>query len=144
MKIGNALAAGVLLSPLHRPMSRSLFLLTYEGRRSGTEYTLPLQYVEEGGTLYVWAGDADAKTWWRNFTTPMVAEARLRGRDIAVKGRLVDDAARRREILEKYLERFPYTGPVGRPEFTRRRREWSDRQLVDTAASMVVVAFEPS
>jgi deazaflavin-dependent oxidoreductase (nitroreductase family) len=144
MKIGNALVAGVLLSPLHRLLSRSLLLLTYVGTRTGTEYTLPLQYVEDHGTLYIWAGDAAAKTWWRNFAAPMVAEVRLRGHDAPVKGRLVDDPGRRREILASYLDRFPYTGPVGRPELARRRRRWTDRQLADTAASMVVVALEPT
>ena len=143
MKVGNALAAGVLLSPLHRLMSGSLLLLTYEGRRSGTEYTLPLQYVEDDGTLYIWAGDAASKTWWRNFASPMVVELRLRGDDVAAKARLVDDATRRRQILEAYLDRFPYTGPVGRPAFTRRRRRWTERELADTAASMVIVALEP-
>ncbi len=137
MKIGNALAAGVLLSPLHRLVSRSLLLLTYEGRRSGTEYTLPLQYIEDGGTLYIWAGDADAKTWWRNFSTPTVVEVRLRGRDVAGKAFLVEDRRRRREVLETYLDRFPYTGPVGRPEFTLRRRRRTDADLEETAATMV-------
>lgn len=142
MKIGNALAAGVLLSPLHRLVSRSLLLLTYEGRRSGTEYTLPLQYVEDNGVLYIWAGEADHKTWWRNFATPTSVEVRLRGRDIAGKASLVEDSGRRREMLVAYLDRFPYTGPGGKPEFTRRRRRWSDVQLDEAAASMVMVAIE--
>lgn len=143
MKIGNALAAAVLLSPMHRLVSRSLLLLTYAGRRSGTEYTLPLQYVEDEGTLRIWAGDADAKTWWRNFAAPTTVEVRLRGRDLSGKAFLVEDVSRRREILEAYLKRFPHTAPTGKPEFTWRRRRWTDAELEDTAASMVIVAIEP-
>ena len=47
MGIGNTLATAVLRSPFHRMMSKSLLVLTYEGRRSGKEYKLPLQYVED-------------------------------------------------------------------------------------------------
>lgn len=144
MKIGNALAAGVLLSPLHRLVSRSLLLLTYEGRRTGIEYTLPLQYLELDGLLYIWAGEADGKTWWRNFATPTVVEVRLRGSDVAGKASLVEDRSIRREIVEAYVDRFPYTGPVGKPEFTRRRRGWTEADLAGASASMVIVAIEPA
>ena len=47
MSIGNAMVGGVLRSPLHRVMSRSLMLLTFEGRRTGKEYMAGMKKAEE-------------------------------------------------------------------------------------------------
>ena len=67
MPIGNALVGGVLRSPLHRTMSRSLLLLTYKGRRTGKEYTIPVGYARYADDeLVVIAGRPGGKTWWTN------------------------------------------------------------------------------
>ena len=141
MSLGNTLATSVLRSPLHGVMSRSLLVLTYTGRRSGTNYTIPLQYIEHNGELCIWAGSADEKTWWRNFEKFGAVDVRLRGRDRTGKACVIDNPARRIDVLRAYLERFPYTSPSGRPKFFGSRWHPGKAELARVAESMVIVAI---
>jgi deazaflavin-dependent oxidoreductase (nitroreductase family) len=142
MGLGNSMMTAVLRSPLHRIMSRSLLVLTYTGRRSGKEYSFPLQYLEDGATLVIWAGAPDGKTWWRNFETPEAVTVRLRGRDRTGKAHLIDDAAQRTTCLGEYLHRFPYTTPEGRPQFFGKRWHPHGAELAKAAEAMVMVGIE--
>jgi len=56
----------ILRSPFHRLFSGSIMLITYQGRKSGKAYTLPVQYARTGNTLNIVPGAAETKTWWRN------------------------------------------------------------------------------
>lgn len=141
MSFSNTLMMQVLRSPLHGTLSRSLLVLGYEGRRSGTRYEVPLQYIEDDGTLYIWAGNADRKTWWRNFQQPATVTVRLRGEDVDAKASLVDDPAQRTELLRAYMSRYPYTTPNGRPKFVGERWHPTDDELAEVAESIVIVAI---
>lgn len=107
MSIGNAMVGGVLRSPLHRVMSRSLMLLTFEGRRTGKEYTIPVAYARYGpDELVVVAGRPEGKTWWTNMRGPLPVRVRLGGRVLPGYARLVqgEEAVSR---LTTYLEKLP-------------------------------------
>jgi deazaflavin-dependent oxidoreductase (nitroreductase family) len=107
MPIGNAMVGGVLRSPLHRVMSRSLMLLTFRGRRTGKEYTIPVGYARFGpDELVVLAGRPEGKTWWTNLRGPLPVRVRLGGRDLVGEARLVkgEEAIPR---LNTYLEKLP-------------------------------------
>lgn len=107
MPIGNAVVGRVLRSPLHRMMSRSLMLLTFAGRRTGREYTIPVLYVRSGpDELVVVAGSPEGKTWWTNMRGPLAVRVRLGGRIVPGSARLVkgDEAVSR---LTTYLEKLP-------------------------------------
>ncbi len=139
---GNRVAMTMLRSPLHRMLSGSLMVLTYEGRRSRRRYELPLQYVRHGDGVAVWAGNADAKTWWRNFAEPAAVEVVLGGRTRHGKAHLVDDVATRRELLAAYVERYPATTPGGRPRFFGARWRPTPDELTAAAADAVFVAID--
>src|SRR3954453_13506376 len=51
MRMDNLLIAAVLRSPAHQVLSRSTILLRYQGRKSGREYTIPVQYAVMDGQL---------------------------------------------------------------------------------------------
>ncbi len=136
------MAMAMLRSPLHGMMSKSLLVLSYTGRRSGSRYELPLQYVADDGQLYIWAGNAPTKTWWRNFETPALVEVSLRGWQIDAKASLVDDVGRRAELLRAYVERYPYTTSSGRPKFFGQRWQPTDEELAAAAHAVVFVALE--
>lgn len=68
----------LLRSPLHRLMSRRFLLLSYQGRRTGQDHTLPVAYFRRGDQLLV----TTDSPWWRNFTTPTPVSVRLAGRDV--------------------------------------------------------------
>jgi deazaflavin-dependent oxidoreductase (nitroreductase family) len=138
------MAMAVLRSPLHRIMSKSLLVLTYAGRRSAKTYELPLQYIEVGGRLVIWAGNAAEKTWWRNFETPAAALVRLRGRDVDAKASLIEDPGEQTRALRAYLARYPITTPSGRPKILGERWKPTDDELAEVAASTVWVAIDLS
>jgi hypothetical protein len=69
----------VLRSPLHALLDPGLIEVRYRGRWSGRRHALPVMYAPAGGRMVVLAGNAPAKTWWRNFRTPAPVEVRHRG-----------------------------------------------------------------
>jgi hypothetical protein len=58
----------LLRSPAHRLASGRLALITYTGRRSGREYTIPVLYKDKGDEVTIGVGWPDRKVWWRNLT----------------------------------------------------------------------------
>jgi len=58
----------VLQSPLHPLASRRLALVTYTGRKSGRQFTIPVFYRDKGEYITVAVGWPDEKLWWRNLT----------------------------------------------------------------------------
>jgi hypothetical protein len=58
----------VLRSPAHRLASSRFALITYAGRRSGREYTIPVLYRDTRDEVTIDVGWPDRKVWWRNLT----------------------------------------------------------------------------
>lgn len=82
----NPLVRAVLRSPAHRLLSGRVLLLTYTGRRSGTRYTIPVEYRRDGEALVITVGWPERKLWWRNLREPGTpVEVRLRGEDVAMR-----------------------------------------------------------
>ena len=106
--VANPIVRALLRSPLHPLLSGSVLLLTYEGKRSGRRYTFPAQYARDGESVYIVAGEAEGKTWWRNLRTGSAVSVRLRGQDLPGRVDMLsgDVDARTRE-LTIYLKRFP-------------------------------------
>jgi deazaflavin-dependent oxidoreductase (nitroreductase family) len=77
---GNGLVLAVLRSPAHRLLSGMAIELRYTGRRSGRQFTLPVQYAREAERLLVAVQDPATKTWWRNFRSPQEVSVRLQGK----------------------------------------------------------------
>jgi deazaflavin-dependent oxidoreductase (nitroreductase family) len=61
---GNDFMAWVLRSPFHGMLSNGMMLITVTGRKTGTTYTTPVGYYEEGG--YLWIITSRDRSWWRN------------------------------------------------------------------------------
>src|SRR5881392_885041 len=64
----NPALRAVLRSPAHRVASRQFALLTYTGRKSGHEYTIPVLYRDKGDEVTIAVGWPERKVWWRNLT----------------------------------------------------------------------------
>jgi deazaflavin-dependent oxidoreductase (nitroreductase family) len=62
MAAANPFVRLLLRSPLHALLSGSLLLLTYTGRTSGRQYTIPVTYVREGDVVTV----LTQHQWWKN------------------------------------------------------------------------------
>lgn len=135
----NRLVAGLLRSPLSGLVDGRLLLLTVVGRRTGRTYALPVQYATGPLYVWVWPGNPEAKTWWRNLLAPAPVTLRLRGADVAGVARVVDGAVEPREALRGlsvYTRRFPRTARhlVG--------GEITEQRLRDAAAHVVLVRIE--
>ena len=82
-KVGNPGIKALLRSPLHRVASGRLALITVTGRRSGREYTFPVDYRRDGQTVTIGVGWPGRKVWWRNLRGEGApVRLRLRGRDL--------------------------------------------------------------
>ena len=49
----NLVPAAILSSPLHRLLSSKRLVLTFTGRRSGTRYTTPVNYLQRGREVLI-------------------------------------------------------------------------------------------
>jgi deazaflavin-dependent oxidoreductase (nitroreductase family) len=108
--IVNPLMRLILKSPLHGIFSASVLLLSYRGRKSGREYSLPVEYAREGDAVYILPGMPEKKTWWRNLRGGAAVELVLRGE--RVRGNAVvlqdeQDEAAMMAGLRSYFRRFP-------------------------------------
>jgi deazaflavin-dependent oxidoreductase (nitroreductase family) len=109
-KIANPFVRLILRSPLHGLFSATLLLITYRGRKSGKEYTLPVQYVRSGKTIYIVPGMPEQKTWWRNLKGGLPVKISLRGQILNGEGRLLDsqnDSTEAATGFGLYLQCFP-------------------------------------
>lgn len=80
-KLANAASCRLLRSRLSPLLDGTLMLITVRGVRTGTDYTLPVQYATDGTTLWVLPGNHERKTWWRNLTRERKVLIVLRGRE---------------------------------------------------------------
>jgi deazaflavin-dependent oxidoreductase (nitroreductase family) len=103
-RLANTFVRAVLRSPAHRLLGDSLVLVTYTGRRSGSTFTIPVMYAEDGGDLLVYVGHSLEKVWWRNLRKAANVRVRVRGRELAGTGAAIPGTP---EIESVYLERFP-------------------------------------
>jgi hypothetical protein len=106
----NTVVETVLKSPLHRLASGKLVLVRYHGERSGTEYTLPVQYADTHHGIVVMVGKPDTKTWWRNFTAMGQAQVLLAGEWVPMTAHALrgsEDPEAVTPLLRSYAARFP-------------------------------------
>lgn len=87
----NPALRAILRSPVHGLASGRVALITYTGRRSGREYTIPCFYRDRGDEVTIAVGWPDRKVWWRNLTgsggpvSLLVRGRRLRGQAVATR-----------------------------------------------------------
>ncbi len=110
MARANSVVEKILTSPAHRILSGSTVLIRYQGRRSGAEYTTPVQYADAHVGLVVLVGEPETKTWWRNFTDMGQLKVLLAGKWIPMTAhalRGADDPEAVTPLLRSYAIRYP-------------------------------------
>ena len=122
-RVVNALMGLLLRSPLHPLASGSVLLLTFRGRRSGREYTVPLGYVRDGRTFVCFTG-TQWSAWWKNLRGGVPATAWVRSRKLNTGAQAFTEGEAVAAGLGVFLRKFPGTaarygvgpGPGGLPE----------------------------
>ena len=79
MGFANTAVKKILRSPAHPMLSGSTVLIRYTGNRTGKKYALPVQYADAHHGLVVLVGEAENKTWWRNFADMGQLQVLLKG-----------------------------------------------------------------
>ena len=105
--MANRVPAGILSSPLHRLLSGKRLVLTFTGRRSGTVYATPVNYLQRGRELLI----TTDSNWWRNLDGGAPVQVRLRGHAIRATAEAVRDHDRVAEALTALVADHP---PYGR------------------------------
>lgn len=96
-QIANPIVGAVLRSPLHGWMSGRLILLSFTGRKSGKQYTLPVGYQQEGERLYLFTHSS----WWKNLRGGAPVTVQLRGRKRRGAANVVEDETTMLQIAHK-------------------------------------------
>ena len=102
---GNSFMIFMLRSPLHGVMSGSTMLVTVTGRKSGRQITTPVNYYQEGDTL--WVISNRERTWWRNLKGGASLKLRLRGQELNGFGEVLLDEPAVAVQIGEYVRHLP-------------------------------------
>jgi len=92
-------------SPLHSLVSKATVLLTYNGVKTGTEYTIPVNYIYEDNDHLLILSHTH-RTWWRNFRGGAPVTVRLAGRDFDAEAEAIEEPEALRAALLTMLRKF--------------------------------------
>jgi F420H(2)-dependent quinone reductase len=95
MRAVNVPMRAVLSLPFGTPLSGSLMLISYTGRKSGKAYRQPVSYVRDGDVLLTPGGGR----WTLNLAGGQPIRIRLRGRDASARPELITDPAEVERLL---------------------------------------------
>jgi len=105
----NPIVRWLVRSPLHFFVSSNIMLMTTIGRKSGKSYTIPMNYLAIGDTLYTIS--SRERVWWRNMRGGKQVTLRLRGDDTPAYVEIIEG---RSEVAEQLLNYF-----ISAPQFAR-------------------------
>jgi deazaflavin-dependent oxidoreductase (nitroreductase family) len=139
-KWGPRTAYALGLGPI---IGRLILLLTTTGRKTGRARVTPLQYEEEGDTIYVGAARGTQADWYRNLVANPCVEVRVKSRRFRGRAEAITDPARIADYLELRLQRHPrmisaMLRPHGLSTFPPSRAD-----LEQVAGQLAIVAIRP-
>lgn len=110
MGLLNLFPKAILRSPLHPLMSRRFLILSFNGRKTGRRYHLPVAYFRRNGEVIM---TTDSR-WWRNLQGGKPVELRLAGRWLSGTGWAVSEDSAVEPALRDLIASQPsYAGPAG-------------------------------
>jgi len=143
-KIADPLVSMILRSRLHRWMSASVMLIAYRGRKSGKEFSLPVNYAQDGHMIYIVPGMPERKNWWRNFREKTPVRLTLRGEVLSGNGMLLDPGKQLEEIvtgIKVKLDQFP---SLAKPYHIHSNSDgsWDSADMHRVAETLVMIRVE--
>lgn len=115
IKLQNPFMKWLLRSPLHFIVSRMYVLITVTGRKTGKQYTTPVQYALRGETLYTIT--SEGYTWWKNLRGGAPVQLRLRGKARSGQAEVITEPQRMEEIMKMV---YPPLSDAGRAKLLAR------------------------
>ena len=101
---GNDFVKFFLRTPL-RVFLGNTMLVTVMGRKTGTEYTLPVGYYRDNDVL--WVLSSRDRTWWRNVQGGANIKLLLNGKDMSAFADVVLDENAVEQLLVDHVLRNP-------------------------------------
>ena len=95
----NRVMSAVLRSPLHGIASRSVMLITFSGRKSGSSYTTPISYLREGDMVKAFSH----ARWTKNLAGGAPVTLNIRNKEYHGQADLVTDD---KETIARELQQF--------------------------------------
>ena len=86
--MNRAVMAALKTPGLGSLLGRTFMILTVTGAKTGTRYSTPVQYVQDGHRLLVLS--QRRRLWWRNIRTRPAVELLLKGRTVRTRARLLE------------------------------------------------------
>jgi deazaflavin-dependent oxidoreductase (nitroreductase family) len=102
---GNGFVTLLLHSPFQGALSANTMLITVTGRKTGKEITTPVNYYQEGDT--VWVISRRERTWWRNARHGASVKLYLRGKDLRGVSNVLEEEDGVVNGLGHYIQHFP-------------------------------------
>ena len=137
---------GFLLNSPLRFLSRDNFLyLTYKGRKTGYQRSLPVQYAVHGTDFVVYVGQSSRKKWWRNFQSEWPISVVRKGRRIASIGRVVEPGSDEAvELATSYFHRHPTAAESHGLKGVTKTSELDAEQVRAAIEADVIIRITPS
>lgn len=109
---GNDFMAWMLRSPFHGILSGGMMLITVSGRKTGKKYTIPVEYFQLDGSM--WVLTSRDRTWWRNLHDGAEIELLLKRKPVCGRVELVLENKQIESRLLDYLHHAPMAAkPMG-------------------------------
>lgn len=133
----NRIMSGLLRTPLHRPVSKTIMLITFTGRKSGKIYTTPISYAREGDKVTAFS----RSKWSRNLGGGAPVTLRIKNVEYSGQANLIaDDKAAIAEGLRSFLRLVRFDARIYGVKFDKNGEPiWEDVQRAAEKVSMIQV-----
>lgn len=138
-RAANKVVRPLLASRLHKPLSNRLMLLTYHGRKTGREYTVPIGYFDwDPGTVLAMSSHLG---WIPSMRDRPTVHLRIRGRDRSAVPTIIEGTTEIAAVLAEFARRKGPKAAKGLMLGLPGDRQPTDRELHTAAAKTRLVRF---
>jgi hypothetical protein len=102
LRVVNPIMGALLRTPLAGPARKQLMVLSFTGRKTGRQFSIPLSAHTIGGDLYALTGAA----WKQNFRDGAPVRVVYDGRTSEMRGELIRDRAVVSDLLLRCAESY--------------------------------------
>jgi hypothetical protein len=135
-KLMNPFMSRLLRSPLHRPASGLLMLITYKGRQTGKAYTIPIGYFKWDENELM---STSAARWWKNLRDGKPVTLFVQGQRVEAIPTVIEEREAVIQTVEEFIKRVGLASarriPLGLP--TNREPTVEDLRLIPTDRAFI-------
>src|SRR3954447_10040086 len=100
----NPFVSMILRSRIHRLLISSVLLLTFTGRQTGKQFTIPVGYTREGDTLTLFS----SRSWWKNLRNDGRVAIHLQGHKRTARPTVIEDRAAVLDAAQRLVTKYGF------------------------------------